>query len=724
MTEDDFVIDEMSTVSRNKYVVEKKAVYNKYNWREILKTLFISRYIDLKEEKDLHPKRMIYNQFSARGHDLAQILLASRLTHAKDAASGYYRSRPFLLSVGLSVEDAFSGPLARSGGLSDGRDIGVVFNLPGEMSKTGITVLPMQGGVGAQYTPVAGWAQSIRYYRDVLKIREYDEAIAVSLGGDASVVTNGFWAALTNATTLNLPQLFYIEDNGYGISVPSYMQIPDGDIVANLSSFKNLKKYSGDGTDPVETAKLVDEAVSFVRKHRSPALLRLKVPRLCGHTGQDTQTYKSKEEIIKENESDPIIKLKKFLVPNHITNGEWDRLEDECQIFVEQCFLRAQSRKSPSISNVKKFVFSEHNLSSLRNSAALGHVAPFDENCRFKYKPEPKGSRINMVSAIRFTLDSELRRNQKVMVFGQDVGKKGGVHSATVGLQEKYGCNRVFDTNLSEEGIIGRAVGMAYAGLKPIPEIQFRKYADSAAEQIHDCGTVRWRTANRFSAPIVLRMPVGFSKRGDLWHAQCNEAEFIHSVGWKVAFPSNAEDAVGLLRMAIQSDDPVVFFEHRFMMDSAWARRQYPGDDYVISFGRARIVSPGDDLTIVCWGALVEECVAAAENSEFSIEVIDLRTLAPWDSEMVFTSVSKTGRCLIVHEDNLTAGFGAELAAQISLELFSSLKIPIDRMSMPDIPCPHNIDLLNSVLPNRETIDIRIDEMLKTREIKERRRLV
>jgi 2-oxoisovalerate dehydrogenase E1 component len=289
-------------------------------------------------------------------------------------------------------------------------------------------------------------------------------------------------------------------------------------------------------------------------------------------------------------------------------------------------------------------------------------------------------------------------------VFGEDVGPKGGVHGATLGLEAKFGNSRVFDTSLSEEGIIGRAIGMALSGLAPVAEIQFRKYAEPAAEQLNDCGTMRWRTNNRFAAPIVVRMAGGFFKCGDPWHSQTNEVAWIHGIGWYVAMPSNAEDAVGLLRAAMRGNDPAIFFEHRAMLDAGWARRPYPGDAYVVPFGKARVLRQGAEITVVSWGAMVERCEQAAVASLVDVELIDLRTLSPWDNETVLGSVQKTGRCLIVHEDTLTAGFGAEIAAVISKRAFRDLAAPVERLTMPDIPSPYNTLLLDAAVPNVTTI--------------------
>ncbi|KGM32372.1 transketolase C-terminal domain-containing protein [Inquilinus limosus] len=672
-----------------------------FDWRRIAHLLHLSRALDALEETVLAPQKKVLYQFSARGHDLAQILLGTRLDDPRDAVCGYYRSRPILLTLGVDLVDALGSAMARDQGYSAGRDIGVVFNFP---NPSGPSALPMCGGVGTQYTPAAGWAQALEYGRTVLHDPACDRAIAVVLGGDASVATNGFWSALTIATTQRLPVLFLIEDNGYGISVPSRFQTPGGDIAANLASFRGLHILAGDGTDPAEAARLADAAVAHVRDRKGPCLLRLSVPRLEGHSFQDTQAYKPAETVAAEWARDPLPKLKQFLVPAVMEAAEWDALAAEAEAQVEAARAWAESRPAPDAAAVTRHVFFEGEpqaMGGLRggNLGGDGIVPAVGSET-----PRPEGPRINMVTAIRRTLDHELSVNPRMVVLGEDIGPKGGVHAVTLGLQEKFGAVRVMDTSLSEEGIVGRAVGMALAGLLPVPEIQFRKYADPAVEQINDCGTMRWRTNNRFAAPMVLRMPVGFLKCGDPWHSQTNEVQFVHAPGWKVAVPSNAEDAVGLLRAALRGDDPVMFLEHRAMLDAAWARRPYPGDDYVLPFGRARTTMQGRDLTIVTWGAMVERAEAAARASGKSVEVIDLRTLMPWDSAAVLASVARTRRCLIVHEDLRTGGFGAEIAAVVADQAFLDLDAPVARLTMPDIPSPHSPALLEAAVPSVERI--------------------
>jgi 2-oxoisovalerate dehydrogenase E1 component len=692
-----------------------------FDWRRVARLLLISRAMDEIEETEYFPQRKIYYQFSARGHELAQILLGSLLTHPSDAANAYYRSRPFLLTVGLSIEDSFASNMARSGGNSDGRDIGAVCNLPpqpgspvhGKTASRGPTVLPMAGEVGSGYTPCSGWAQALVYRRDELGESDKAGAIAVSLGGDGSVATNGFWSALTIATTLRLPQLFFIEDNGWSLSVPGSKQTPGADIAGNLASFANLHTLAGDGTEPAEAAALIKEAVDWVRGGKGPALLRLTMPRLCGHSGQDTQTYKPADVVEEETSRDPLHKLKDYLVPVLLSQEEWDELVRSTEQEVRAAAEAALRRPEPETTTVLRYAVAETLPDGSPDLQTVGGLAP--EGHQFppaSAVPQPEPTRINLLTAIRRTMETELRSNPKLLVFGEDVGPKGGVHGATQGLHEAFGEARVFDTSLSEEGILGRAVGMALAGLMPVAEIQFRKYADACSEQLHNCGTIRWRTANRFAAPMVVRVPGGFAKCGDPWHSVCNEVEWIHIPGWQVVFPSNASDAVGLLRAAMRDNNPTIFFEHRNLLDNAWARRPYPGDVYVLPLGKAAITTEGTALTIVTWGAMVQRCESAAQQAGVSVEIIDLRTLRPWDRETVLASVTKTHRCLIVHEDSGTAGFGAEICAVVVRDAFFSLDAPVERVTAPDIPVPYNIGLMNAVIPSVEQISAKIRELV------------
>ncbi len=592
------------------------------DWRIVLRQIAVSRALDDLEESTLLPARKVLYQFSARGHELTQVLLANQLTGSRDGVGAYYRSRPLLLSLGLPLEDALASTMMRVGGMSDGRDIGVVFNLP---RQSGACVLPVCGGVGTQYTPAVGWAQALRFRGKVLGEEECRTSIAVAHGGDASTATNGFWAALNIATTERLPLLFFIEDNGYGISVPSRQQTPDGNIARNLGGFRGLRVLDGDASDPMAAAALIENVVTGVRSGGGPALIRLVVPRLSGHSGQDTQTYKSTDEVAAEKARDPLEKLRAQLVPNLVSAADWDLEIAQGRQAAAKALDAVERRSTPDPARVRRYLFSEIaadgsiELQQQGGTYADG-VAPPPGTLH----ANPQGPRINLVTAVRRTLEHELAVNPRMLIFGEDVGRKGGVHAATLGLQEKFGTERVFDTSLSEEGIIGRAVGMAAAGLMPVPEIQFRKYADPAAEQLNDCGTMRWRTVNRFAAPMVVRIPGGFSKCGDPWHSQSNEVQWVHGLGWRVAMPSNAQDAVGLLRSALRGNDPTIFFEHRALLDGGWARRAYPGDEFVVPFGKASMLREGTTLSVVSWGAMVERCEKAIIDTGISADLLDL----------------------------------------------------------------------------------------------------
>ena len=670
------------------------------DWNRVTRLVLRSRELDKLEESELAPSGEVPYQFSAMGHELAQVLLAEALDHPHDAAGVYYRSRPFMLAAGLTLREALAAGMARSGSPSEGRDVGVVFSMP---PRKGPTVLPASGDVGAQYTPVAGWAQAIRYRAEQLDEQDWDGALAVALGGDGSVAANGFWSALTIATTLSLPMLFFIEDNKYGISVPHDLQTPGGDIAANLESFGDLYVLEGPGTQPERTAELIHRAVHHVRDQSQPALLRLRVPRLSGHTFIDNQAYKDDEELEAEAEADPVPALADVLGEEQL-----EQLQAEARQEVNQALAEARDLPGPR-EDPQRYVFFDGELQQ------VGGVSPELGRRSLEYDAAPRdeGPRVNLIDAVREVLRQELESNPRALVFGEDVGVKGGVHGATMGLQETFGEERVFDTSLSEEGIIGRSVGLALAGLLPIPEIQFRKYADPATEQLHDLGTIRWRTAGKFGAPVVVRMPVGFSKKiGDPWHSVSGEAMYAHAIGWRLAYPSNATDAAGLMRTALRGEDPTFFFEHRALLDSAEARRPDPGPDYTVPFGEAGLLREGSDLTVVTWGAMVYRVLSAAERFGDRIEVLDLRTVVPWDKQAVLRSLEKTARLLVVHEDTWTAGFGGEILAAIAQEGFMNLDAPLRRVAVPDVPIPYNPGLMEQVLPGEELLVEEMEDLL------------
>jgi len=676
------------------------------HWHTVAHSVLLSRKMDLLEVNQLTPQGKVKYQFSAAGHELAQVLLAQVLIHPHDGATIYYRSRPFMLACGFSASDALAAGMAREAGPSLGRDTGEMYNRPGDGK---LTVLPTSGNVGAQYSPAAGWAQSIRYYSQSLEDPSWNGAIAVAMGGEGSIAANGFWAALNIVTTMWYPMLFFIEDNQYGLSVPSLCQTPGGNIAANLSCYENLKTLEADGTDPSAAWSAINTAVDFVRSEGGPFLLRMRVPRLMGHTFVDTQTYKSEEQRRDEALRDPVPRLKQYLIDQGIFDEPgWQTLETNVESELQQALGIAETTPEPQPGNdtFNTYYYGKDPIQGGLRPA--GKLLPLGSPV-----PDPQGARINMIDAIRHTLEAEMEHNPHILVFGEDVGVKGGVHGATQGMQARFGEDRVFDTSLNEDGIIGRSAGMAIAGLLPVPEIQFRKYADPAHEQLNDLGSLRWRTANRFAAPVVVRMPVGYARKtGDPWHSVSGEAIYAHFIGWRIAYPSNAEDAVGLLRSALRGDDPTFFFEHRALYDGPEARRPYPGDDYCLPFGVANRLLSGDELTLVTWGAMVARCQEAAGDFIGRIDLLDLRTILPWDFSTILESVHRCGKVLVVHEDTITNGFAAEIISTINERAFSDLDAPIKRLATPDVPIPYNITLMEALLPGVGRIHKAIEDLL------------
>ncbi|MCC6011578.1 pyruvate dehydrogenase [Candidatus Caldipriscus sp.] len=629
------------------------------DWGKVAYFCLLSRFMDLKERSERLPM-----SFPAMGHELVQVLTALLMEHEKDAASVYYRSRPLALALGIKPEDIFYANMGK------GRDVGMMYYLRGK-------ILPTVGDVGGQFPKAVGWAQAIRY-------KGWDGAVAVAMGGDGSVASSGFWSALNIATTLNLPMVFVIEDNGWGIGVPSYLQTPGGNIAENLRSFKNLTVLEGRGYIPEETYSVLKEGFGIARKNRA-VLIRFEVARIEGHSISDRQEYRSREEIEKSREKDPIVYLRN-LVEN------WEEVESRAKEDVERAWEEAKRREGER-GNLKKHIFFE------------GEFAQGDKVREFKMNKHPK---MKMALAIRKAMEEALEENEDVLIFGEDVGLKGGIYGITRGFMERFGERRVFDTSLNELGIVGRAEGMVYAGLKPIAEIQFRKYADEARQAIHNIGFVRWRTNNAFSAPIILRIPVGFLRGiSDPWHSFSAEQEFLHMFGWKIAYPSNAEDAYYLLKEALSMNDPVIFLEHRELYFSKLAEREI--SEY-LPFGKGRVVKGGNSLTIVSWGYTLYEALEGVKDMD--VEVIDLRTLKPWDEELVFESVKKTGRLLVVHEDSLTCGFGAEIVSRVVEETFESLKIAPKRLAVPDVPIPFSQELFNLAYPTSDKIRKIVEEML------------
>lgn len=672
-------------------------------WLQILARALISRAMDeLEVTKEYRPnpdrphEGKLRFQFSAKGHEIPQLVAAALLTHPHDGATVYYRSRPLLLGVGLSPFEAFASVMHKAEGMSGGRDIGVVFN---HRQPGGVTVLPASGDVGAQFTPAVGWAQGVQYRVAELGQADYAGAIALVHAGDGATATNGFWSALNIAAPRRLPYVMLIEDNRYALSVPWRYQSGAPAIVDNLRNFHNLDIESVEGGDIPALYSALSGAIARGRQGGAQ-LVHVRVPRLTGHNWQDPAAYKSAEEKAEDAQRDPLPRLIAYLQAQHaVSPARIAGLQEEAT-----AYARAQAEAAwneghdPEPADATTHVF------------AVPAAVP-------ETPPATAGQRLTMQQAIRQTLEDEMAHDPTILVFGEDLAAFGGVHRVTESLQARFGEGRVFDTSLNEEGIVGRAVGLAVNGLRPVPEIQFRKYADPAHEQITDAGSLRWRSHGRFQAPIVLRIPVGYQLMGgDPWHAVCGEAVFAHLPGWQIAYPSTVPDAVGLLRTALRGADPVMFLEHRLLYRLREANAPYPGPDYQVPFGRARRVRAGEHALVITWGEPVYrslEAAAALAESGIETEILDLRTIVPWDQEAVFAAVRRIGKVLIVHEDTLTCGFGAELAAQIAGETFAYLDAPIARVATADVPSPCHPNLFESIMPTTRKVQAALEALVR-----------
>jgi 2-oxoisovalerate dehydrogenase E1 component len=536
--------------------------------------------------------------------------------------------------------------------------------------------------------------------------------------GEGATSEGEFWESLNAACLENLPLVYLIQDNGYAISVPVEKQTAGGNIARLVSGFPNLKRVEVDGTDFMASYQAMAEAVAHARSRKGPALVHAMVTRPYSHSlSDDERLYKTKAERAAEEARDPIIKFPEWLVSEGVLDRQSlqviiHEVDQEIQQVTDEV-LRAEP---PARDSALRFLYSDK-------------IDP--TSAEFESEPDFSGDPRTMVDEINRTLREEMRRDPRVIVFGEDVADcsreanlaevkgKGGVFKATAGLQIKFGSERCFNTPIAEAAIIGRATGLATRGLKPVPEIQFFDYIWPAMMQLRDeLATLRWRSNNGFSAPMVIRVPIGgYLQGGAIYHSQCGEVIFTHIPGLRVVMPSNALDACGLLRTAIRADDPVLFLEHKKLYREPYNRSPHPGPDYTIPFGKAKVVKSGQSLTVITYGALVQKSLQAALQVEqhypdSTVEVIDLRSLSPYDWEAIRTSVEKTSRVMVAHEDCLSWGYGAELAARIANELFEHLDAPVGRVGALDTWVGYNPQLENEILPQVENLVAEMERLV------------
>ena len=689
----------------------------------LYRTMFLSRRLDDREIQ-LKRQNKIYFQISSAGHEAVTAAMGLLVRPGVDWLYPYYRDRAFCLMVGVTpLETLLQAVGAKDDPASGGRQ------MPSHWGHPKWNIVSKSSCTGTQFVQAVGAAEATLYYQNRPKalaqakkaplgqyVHHHDNEIVYVSAGEGATSQGEFWESLNATCAKKLPLLYLIEDNGYAISVPVEVQTAGGNISRLVRGFPGLHVAEFDGTDPLESYAVAKEAVDYVRQRRGPALLHAHVIRHYSHSlSDDEKLYKTAEEREEEAHRDPVSKFSLFLVREGLLDQkEIEALEADVDHEVREAGDQALAAEPPSIDSILVNVYSPD----------VDPTSP-----AFAAQPQFHGAPKTMVEMVAATLSDEMARDERIAVFGEDVADasrdenlkhvkgKGGVFKATSGLQRKYGADRVFNTPLAEASIVGRAIGMASRGLKPVAEIQFFDYIWPAMMQIRDelC-VLRWRSNGNFKSPAVLRVAIGgYLTGGGIYHSQSGESIFAHCPGLRVVMPSTALDVAGLLRTSVRCDDPVMFLEHKHLYRQPYNRSEYPGPDYTVPFGKARLVKEGDAVSIITFGAIVHRAEVAAarlEREGVSVEIIDLRSLSPYDWDAIAATVRKNHRVIVAYEDMLSWGFGAEIAARIADELFEELDAPVKRVAAMDTFCAYQPKLEDVILPQTEHILSAVRQLL------------
>jgi 2-oxoisovalerate dehydrogenase E1 component len=691
------------------------------------RTMFTSRRLDDREIL-LKRQQKIFFQISGAGHEAVGVAAGYALKASHDWFYPYYRDRALCLTLGATPLEMLLGAVGAADDPSSGGR-----QMPSHWAFQRLHVVTQSSPTGSQILQAVGCAEAGRYfsqhpgsakkaegdYRQFKEVQFHpDEVTYVSLG-DGTTSEGEFWEALNTASNRRLPVLFSVQDNEYAISVPVEVQTAGGNISRLVSGFPNFHFEEIDGTDPVVAYAAFKRAAEYCRAGHGPAFVHSHVIRPYSHSlSDDERLYRPDSERQRDAARDPISRMQMFLLREGILDEQGiNHIEKEVDEEVQAATDRALEAAPAPPESIYHYVYSpdlDPGSTAFDTNPAFAPPAAGGDGKR-SAASQPK----TMADLINATLRDEMRRDERIVIFGEDVADasreeyvkqkmvkgKGGVFKLTAGLQLEFGSDRVFNSPLAEANIVGRATGMATRGLKPVVEIQFFDYIWPAMMQLRDeLPTIRWRSNNAFSAPTVIRVAIGgYLTGGALYHSQCGESIFTHIPGLRVVFPSNALDAAGLLRTAIRSDDPVMFLEHKRLYRETYGRAPYPGPDYMVPFGKAKVVQPGTNMTVITYGAVVPRALQAAQKLErehhISVELIDLRTLSPFDWDAIAASVKKTNRVLIAYEDCLSWGYGAEIAARVADQLFHHLDAPVKRVAATDTFVAYQPILENAILP-------------------------